>query len=199
MYPRLERFLAALAVAAIVATAAFWAFPPEMRFPDPRPDAAAPRPVPVEPPAAAAPAPAPVPAAPPEEKAAPPVPREPPAPAAPSRPEEAGQNPAAIIALALREKLPEASLSDDEIRELANNVLTFRESMQNLRETERTPENAERVRELLGRVEENRQRFETTAGMSINEFLRRTTTGGIDNDRREEGKVVLETLDGAGR
>jgi transcriptional regulator with AAA-type ATPase domain len=101
--------------------------------------------------------------------------------------------------LALREKLPEASLSDDEIRELANNVLTFRESMQNLRETERTPENAERIRELMGRVEENRQRFETAAGMSINEFLRRTTTGGIDNDRHEKGKVVLETLDGAGR
>lgn len=195
MYPRLERFLAALAVAAIVATAAFWAFPPEMRFPDPRPDAAAPRPVPVETPVAAAPVPAP----PPEEKTAPPAPREPPAPEAPSSPEGAGQDPAAIIALALREKLPESSLSDDEIRELANNILTFREAMQNLRETERTPENAERVRELMGRVEENRKRFETTAGMSINEFLRRAATGGVDNDRREEDKVVLETLDGAGR
>jgi len=199
MYPRLERFLAAFAVAAIVVTAAFWAFPPELRFPDPRPETSVTMPVPVEAPAAAAPAAAPVPAPPPEEKAASPVPSEPPAPAAPSRPEEAGQDPAALIALALREKLPEASLSDDEIRELANNVLTFRESMQNLRETERTPENAERIRELMGRVEENRQRFETAAGMSINEFLRRTTTGGIDNDRHEKGKVVLETLDGAGR
>ncbi len=199
MYPRLERFLAAFAVAAIVVTAAFWAFPPELRFPDPRPETSVTMPVPVEAPAAAAPAAAPVPAPPPEEKAASPVPSEPPAPAAPSRPEEAGQDPAALIALTLREKLPEASLSDDEIRELANNVLTFRESMQNLRETERTPENAERIRELMGRVEENRQRFETAAGMSINEFLRRTTTGGIDNDRHEKGKVVLETLDGAGR
>jgi hypothetical protein len=104
-----------------------------------------------------------------------------------------------VISLALREALPEASLSDDEIRELANNVLTFRESMQTLRDTERTPENAERIRELMGRIEEDRRRFEAAAGKGINEFLRRTTADGIDNDRHEEGKAVLETVDGAGR
>ncbi len=199
MFPRLERFLAALAVAAIAATAAFWAFPPELRFPDPRPGAAVPRPVPVEPPAAAAPSVAPLPVASQQDVPKSPARSEPPVQAATVKPEEAGQDLPAPISQALRDALPEASLSDDQIRELTESIQAFRESMRTLRETERTPENAERIRELTGRVEENRQRFETTAGMGINEFLRRTTAGGIDNDRREEDKVVLETLDGAGR
>jgi hypothetical protein len=119
--------------------------------------------------------------------------------AAAVKPEETVQGLPAVISTALREALPEASLSDEQLRELTESIQAFRESMQTLRETERIPENAERIRELTGRVEENRQRFETTAGMSINDFLRRTTRDGIDNDRHEEDKVVLETLDGAGR
>ena len=39
MYPRLETFLAAFAVTAIAVTVAFWAFPPELRFPDLKPEA----------------------------------------------------------------------------------------------------------------------------------------------------------------
>jgi hypothetical protein len=199
MFPRLERFLSALAVAAIVVTAVFWAYPPELRFPDPRPEAGVSTTHSVEPPAAAAPPAAPLPAPPQPDVPKSPARSEPPVQAAAVKPEEAGQGLPAVISTALREALPEASLSDEQLRELTESVQAFRESMQTLRETERTPENAERIRELTGRVEENRQRFETTAGMSINDFLRRTTTDGIDNDRREEGKVVLETLDGAGR
>jgi hypothetical protein len=104
-----------------------------------------------------------------------------------------------VISTALREALPEASLSDEQVRELTNSVQVFRESMQTLRETERTPENAERIRELTGRAEENRQRFETTAGMSINDFLRRTATDGIDNDRREDDQAAPEAPARPGR
>ncbi len=199
MYPRLERFLAALAVAAIAVTAAFWAFPPELRFPDPRPEAGVSTTHSVEPLAAAAPTAAPLPAPPQSDLPKSPATSEPPVQAAAVQPEEAGQGLPAVISTALREALPEKSLSDEQLRELTESVQAFRESMQTLRDTDRTPENAETIRELTGRVEENRRRFEAAAGMSINEFLRRTTTDGIDNDRREEGKVVLETLDGAGR
>jgi hypothetical protein len=38
--------------------------------------------------------------------------------------------------------------------------------MQSLREAERTPENADRVRDLTGRIEEDRRKFEKTAGSS---------------------------------
>ena len=105
----------------------------------------------------------------------------------------------ATLSLAIREKLPEVSLSDEDIRELTETIRTFRESMQSLREVERTPENADRIRELMGRVEEDRRQFEKTTGMSIAEFVQRTTTSGIDNGKPEEGKVVPETLDGPGR
>jgi hypothetical protein len=193
MFPRLEKFLAVFAVTAIAVTAAFWAFPPELRFPDPRPEAgvssASPVEAPVEAPIEAAPAPASA-LAPQNET---------PAPIVSNDSDEMWRRLPATLSLAIREKLPDASLSDEDIRELTETIRTFRESMQSLREVERTPENADRIRELMGRVEEDRRQFEKTTGMSIAEFVQRTTTSGIDNGKPEEGKVVLETLDGPGR
>lgn len=199
MFPRLERFLAALAVAAIVVTAAFWAYPPELRFPDPRPEGGVSTTLSVEPPAAAAPPAAALPAPLQPDVPKSPARSEPPVQAAAVKPEEEGQGLPAVISTALREALPEASLSDEQVRELTDSVQVFRESMQTLRETERTPENAERIRELTGRAEENRQRFETTAGMSINDFLRHTATDGIDKDRREDDPAAPEAPARPGR
>jgi transcriptional regulator with AAA-type ATPase domain len=105
----------------------------------------------------------------------------------------------ATLTLAIREKLPEASLSDEDIRVLTETIGALRESMQSLREAERTPENADRIRELMGRIEEDRRKLEKTTGMSITEFVQRTTTGGIDNGKPEKGKMALETLDDPGR
>ncbi len=198
MYPRLERFLAAVAVTALVLTAAFWAFPPELRFPDPHPAPSPARPAPDESSVATAP-PAPAPAPPAADAAAPPVRNEPPAPAATSGPEVSGPGLSATVSLSLRERLPEASLSDEDIRELTETIQTFRESMQGLRETERTAENADRIRELMARIEENRLRIEKTTGMSINDFLRRMSTEGIDNDRREDERPAAGSPDRPGR
>ena len=195
MYPRLERFLAAVAVTALVLTAAFWAFPPELRFPDPQPAPSPARPAPAEAPLASAPS-APAPAPPPADVAAPPVRNEPPVAAAP---EETGPGLSATVSLSLRERLPEASLSDEDVRELTETIQSFRESMRGLRETERTAENADRIRELMARIEENRLRIEKTTGMSINDFLRRMTTEGIDNDRREEERPAAGAPDRPGR
>jgi len=208
MFPRLENFLAAFAITAIAVTAAFWAFPPELRFPDPRPEAGVSSASPVEAPIEAAPVPtapalAPAPASalapPPDEVAARETKNEPPAPIVSNDSDEMWQRLPATLPLAIREKLPEASLSDEDIRELTETIGALRESMQGLREVERTPENADKIRELMGRIEEDRRQFEKTTGMSIAEFVRRTTTSGIDNGKREEGKGVPETLDGPGR
>jgi len=199
MYPRLENFLAAFAVTAIAVTAAFWAFPPELRFPDPRPEAGVSSASPVESPVEAAPAAAPVLTPPPDEFVVRETKNEPPSPIVSNDSDEMWQRLPATLSLAIREKLPEATLSDEDIRKLTETIRTFRESMQSLREVERTPENADRIRELMGRVEEDRRRFEKTTGMSIAEFVQRTTTSGIDNGKPEEGKGIPETLDGPGR
>jgi hypothetical protein len=179
MFPRLENFLAAFAVTAIAVTAAFWAFPPELRFPDPRPEAGVSSASPVEAPIEAAPAPASALAPPPDEFVARETKNEPPAPIVSNDSDEMWQRLPATLSLAIREKLPEASLSDEDIRELTETIRTFRESMQSLREVERTPENADRIRELMGRVEERRRQFEKTTGMSIAEFVQRGALGVV--------------------
>jgi hypothetical protein len=192
MFPRLENFLAVFAVTAIAVTVAFWAFPPELRFPDPRPEAGVSSASPVEAPIEAAPTPASALTPPPDEFVARETKNEPPAPIVSNDSDEMWQRLPATLSLAIREKLPGASLSDEDIRKLTETIRTFRESMQSLRDVER-------IRELMGRVEEDRRQFEKTTGMSIAEFVQRTTTSGIDNGKPEEGKVVPEPLDGPGR
>ena len=199
MFPRLETFLAAFAVTAIAVTVAFWAFPPELRFPDLRPETGVSGASPVEAPVKAAPAPASALAPPPDELSSRQTRYEPPVPIVPNDSDEMWQRLPATLTLAIREKLPEASLSDEDLRVLTETIGALRESMQSLRETERTPENAERIRELMGRIEEDRRKFEKAAGMSIAEFVQRTTTVGTDNGKPEKGKMVLETLDDPGR
>ena len=199
MFPRLETFLAVFAVTAIAVTAAFWAFPPELRFPDLKPEAGISVTNPVEAPVEAAPAPASALAPPPDELSGRQARNEPSAPIVLNDSDEMWQRLPATLPPAIREKLPEASLSDEDIRVLTETIGALQESMQSLREVERTPENADRIRELMGRIEEDRRQFEKTTGMSMAEFVQRTTTSGIDNGKPEEGKVVLEPLDGPGR
>jgi hypothetical protein len=61
------------------------------------------------------------------------------------------------------------------------------------------PQNEDRIREQMGRIEEDRNRFEKTTGLSTAEFVKRTSTGETDSASREEDKGILETLDGPGR
>jgi hypothetical protein len=199
MFPRLENFLATLAISAIAVTAALWAFPPDLRFPDPSPESGVSSASPADASVEAAPALAPVLSPPPDELTALEMQNEPPVPIVASDPAETGQSLPAILSPALREKLPEASLSDEDIKVLVETIQILRESMQSLREVERIPENADRIRELMARIEENRRQFEKATGISIAEFVQRMTASGIDNDKRDENKVVLETLDGPGR
>jgi hypothetical protein len=195
MFPRLESFLAAFAVTAIAVTVAFWAFPPELRLTDLRPEAGVSGASPVE----AAPALASAPAPPPDELFGRQTRNEPSAPIVSNDSDGMWQRLPATLSPAIREIFPEASLSDEDMRVLTETIGALRESMQSLREAERTPENAERIRELMGRIEEDRRQFEKMAGMSIAEFVQRTTTVGIDNGKREESKMVQESPDDPGR
>ena len=199
MFPRLENFLAAFAITAIAVTAAFWAFPPDLRFPDPRPEINVSSAGPIEAPVEAAPTQVPVPSPPPDDVPLRETKNAPPAPIVSNDADELWQRLPAILSPAIREKLPEASLSDEDIRELTETIGALRESMQSLREMERTPENADRIRDLMGRIEEDRRRFEKKTGMGIAEFVRRTTTGGNDNANRDQGTLVPETPEGSGR
>ncbi len=203
MFPRLENFLAAFAIMAIAITAAFWAFPPELRFPDLRPEAgvsnASPVEAPVETADEAAPTPSSALAPPPDEFAARNTKDETRVPIVSNNSDGMWQRLPVTLSPAIREILPEVSLSDEDIRELAETIRTLRESMQSLREAERTPENADRVRDLTGRIEEDRRQFEKITGMGIAEFVRRTTSGGTDNTNREEGSGVPETPEGSER
>ena len=99
------------------------------------------------------------------------------------------------LALSVREKIPGVRLSEKEIRGLAEDIRTMRETFAVLRETRRTPENAADIKVLAGRLEENSRRIQEVTGMSAAAFLNRLTTDGIDNDKPEEGEVVLEYLD----
>ena len=100
-----------------------------------------------------------------------------------------------MLALSVREKIPGVQLSEKEFRGLAEDIRIMHETFAGLRETRRTPENAADIKVLAGRLEESSRRIQGVTGMSAAEFLNRLTTEGIDNDKPEEGDVVLEYLD----
>lgn len=103
------------------------------------------------------------------------------------------------LAQAVREKFPEARLSDREVAELAETIRTLRESFAGLQELKRTPENAAAIAALAGQVEQGIRSIEMATGMNVAGFLSRITTEGIDNEKPEKGEVVLEYLDSPGR
>lgn len=200
MFPRATLYLAAPAAAAIAVTTVFWIFAPELRFADPKPKITVARTGMSVHPAGTAIAPAPLPAQPYYDEAQDREARsEQASPIVGNNQDEIRQGFPETLSHAIRQKLPETELSDEDIQELVEAIGILRKSMQSLREMERIPENAAAIRDLMNHIEANHRRFEKTTGMSTAEFVRRTTTNGIDNGRRNEDTVALETLDGPGR
>jgi len=99
-----------------------------------------------------------------------------------------------MLTMSIRKKLTGARLSEGDTRELIDTIRDMQASLVSLRETRRTPENAADIKALAGRIEESSQRIQEMTGMSAAEFLNRLTMEGIDNDKPEEGAVVLEYL-----
>jgi len=111
-----------------------------------------------------------------------------------SDPDHFWKNVEDMLALSIRKKLTGARLSEGDTRELIDTIRDMQASLVSLRETRRTPENAADIKALAGRIEESSQRIQEMTGMSAAEFLNRLTMEGIDNDKPEEGAVVLEYL-----
>lgn len=104
-----------------------------------------------------------------------------------------------MLALQVRDRIPEARLSGEEIRKLAEEILVMRETLEILRRIPRTPDNTAEITVLKGRLDERNQRIQELTGMSTAEFLNRLTTEGIDNDETDKGELVLEYLDSPDR
>lgn len=78
---------------------------------------------------------------------------------------------------------PELELSDSEMEQLTVAVMSLRYSMQNLQTMERGPDNAEARIEMENLRDQALADFESIAGISVMEFMRKAPSeGGIDHD-----------------
>lgn len=88
-----------------------------------------------------------------------------------------------MLTEALKEEFPELDLNEAEIEELTNVVITIRQSMESMRNMERSSENVETIKELQERRDQAMWDFERITGMSAMEFmLRAPEEGGIDRN-----------------
>lgn len=102
---------------------------------------------------------------------------EPPAAPAAGAPRDERAELAAVLAADLAEHLPDRKLSSDELDAAADALLRLREARRALAELPRTPENAERRRELseeMGRASED---FEYVVDLDPAAFLRAVSDG----------------------
>jgi hypothetical protein len=100
-----------------------------------------------------------------------------------------------LLAFAIENDFPELELSNEELMQLSEVVLTIREALQNLRETERSTENFADFRQLEDRRDQALWDFKRITGMSFEAFMRRTPSeGGLDNHAPVEDEITFEYL-----
>jgi hypothetical protein len=88
-----------------------------------------------------------------------------------------------LLAEALAADFPELELKQDELQELSEAVIRFRESTKDLRLIQRSSNNAETLNNLMEQRDQAMLDFERISGMSIIEFMRRAPAeDGIDRD-----------------
>ena len=101
-----------------------------------------------------------------------------------------------LLTMGIEDDFPELNLSDNELQDLTNVVISIKESMQGLRSLERTSKNAEFIAQIQDRLSKARIEFERIAGISLTNFMRRASVvGGIDNDRPDDKNINFEYLD----
>jgi hypothetical protein len=99
------------------------------------------------------------------------------------------------LAATIREKIPEARLSDRDVRDLTRDIRTLRDSLQAASETERRLDNAEALKDARGRIDWTQQIFRETTGLTVAEFIQRVREEkGIDHDASEDEEVVFEYI-----
>ena len=95
----------------------------------------------------------------------------------------------------IREKIPEARLSERDLRNLTQNIRTLRESLQDLSTMDRSRENAEFLKNIRSQVDWTHEIFRETAGFSVAEFIQRVRDEkGIDHDQPDDEEVVVEYI-----
>ena len=100
-----------------------------------------------------------------------------------------------LLIMGIKDDFPELNLSDSKLHELTGTVISIRESMQALRDLERTSENAESFNQLQDHLDEARNHFERITGMSLTTFMLHShADGGLDNDRLHDEEIVFEYL-----
>lgn len=88
-----------------------------------------------------------------------------------------------ILADALETDFPELRLNQAELQELADAVISLRESMENLRHTQRSSDTVEAINNSMEQRDEAMANIERITGMSVVEFMRHAPAdGGIDHE-----------------
>jgi len=95
----------------------------------------------------------------------------------------------------IREWIPEARLSERDLRNLTRNIRTLREALQDLSMLDRSRENAESLKNIRSQIEWTHEIFRETTGFSVAEFIERVRDEkGIDHDQPDDEEVVVEYI-----
>jgi len=102
-----------------------------------------------------------------------------------------------ILSSTIREKIPEARLSETDLRNLTRNIRTLRESLQDLSSMDRSRENSEILKNIRSQMDWTHEIFRETTGFTVAEFIQRVRDEkGIDHEQPddEEEEVVVEYI-----
>lgn len=104
-----------------------------------------------------------------------------------------------LIAIGIEDDFEDLNLSEEELQDLTEAVISIRVSMLGLRNMERSSENAESLNQLQVQLNEATDDFKQITGMSLNQLiLRAPADGGLDNNRPDDEEIVFEYLDDHG-
>jgi hypothetical protein len=98
------------------------------------------------------------------------------------------------LASVIRQKFPEARFSEADVERLAESIQTIRDSLEGLRELERTRENAGTLKHLRSEFDRASRIFQETMGMSLTEFTRSVQGEGIDGETGDDEEEGFEYL-----
>ncbi len=99
------------------------------------------------------------------------------------------------LASTIREKIPDARLSDRALREVTRQIRTLRDSLQAASETERSGDNVEALKNARSQIGWTHELFRENTGFTIAEFIQRVRDEtGIDHDQPDDEEVVVEYI-----
>jgi hypothetical protein len=99
------------------------------------------------------------------------------------------------LALIIEEKFPELRLSKKDLGKLTETIRTIQESMQELREFERTRGKDEAIKQIHHQLNRALEVFEEITEMNVSEFISLgRPESGIDNGKPDHEEIVNENI-----